>query len=98
MLSRLRRTLAALLLLGALGCSQNPAPSTGPATRAATSRSVMQPSFTVGDTWEYRNYQIGTGALNRTWVEVVTQAGDGFARIRRTDSTGQPPSEQNITV
>jgi len=58
----------------------------------------MQPSFTVGDTWEYRNYQIGTGAVNRTWVEVVTQTGDGFVRIRRTDSTGQPASEENITV
>src|SRR5690349_7180250 len=65
-------------------------------SHAQPARTVTEPSFKVGDTWEYRNYQVRTGKLNRTWVELVVGTQQSSARIRRTDSTGELPSERDV--
>lgn len=85
--TRLSFRVIALPLLGLIGVSH-----------AQPTRNGNQPLLKVGDTWDYRIYQVGTGKLNRTRVELVTEVQEESVRIRKTDSTGEPPTEETVTI
>lgn len=77
-------SLAALLVPGGTGSAQPQRPLYL-AERMTTTPLV----FRVGDRWTYRNYQIASGGLNRTWTETITHlTGDGFM-MSRVDTFGR---------
>lgn len=41
--------------------------------------------YSVGDRWCYRNYQVASGDLNRSWTETVTQVSNDRVQIQRKD-------------
>ncbi len=74
-------TTLVLLILGTAACAQM-----GPTVvSSAGGIGVQRPSFKVGDTWTYRNYQVAGGTLNRTWVEKVTAVNDEGIVVQRVD-------------
>ena len=80
-MSGLKRTPLVPLFLGMAACAQ-----LGPNVVSPAGGIVLQrPSFKVGDTWTYRNYQVLSGTLNRTWVEQVTAVNDQGIVVQRVD-------------
>ena len=55
-----------------------------PATGGIESQMARAP-YSVGDRWCYRNYQVGSRDLNRTWTETVTHVSDDLVRVQRID-------------
>jgi hypothetical protein len=86
-----RSTITALMVAFALAWV-SPSRGQSPAVK------IDRPLFKVGDTWEYRNYQVSSDTLNRTWVEIVLEVQPDRIRLRRTDSTGEPPEESKIKI
>jgi hypothetical protein len=70
----------------------------GPSRSQSPAMKIDRPLYRVGDTWEYRNYRISSGVLNRTWVATVLEVRSDSIRRRRTDSTGEPPEDAIITI
>ncbi len=66
--------------------------------QAEPMRDVRQPLFRVGDTWEYRHYQVATGKVYRTSVVVVTQVHGDSVRIRETNSASESPTETDSKI
>lgn len=61
--------------------------------QAEPARDVGPPLLRVGDTWEYRHYELATGKVYRTSAKVVIQIHGDSVRIRDTNSAGEPATE-----
>lgn len=51
----------------------------------AASATILRPEYKVGDAWSYKNYQVASGSLNRTWIETATAVDATGVEIRRID-------------
>jgi hypothetical protein len=67
-----------VILAGQLtGCASTPGGSAGDQLQGHV--------YSPGDKWCYRNYQVDSGAVNRTWVETVTDVNNGRVSVQRID-------------
>ena len=64
--------------------------------RCAASHPTLPPRK-IGDTWEYRTYNIADNRINRTWTITVTDIRGDTIKLRRVDNV-DPPSESEEKI